>query len=82
MKILITSTSSDAKELLEKMGMLAEPSHYPNYYFYEIESLEDLFSLTDLLDEELILRIKKDNERGRDKIPNDIYVVEIYNNWK
>jgi hypothetical protein len=79
MKILITSVSGDAKEFLEKLGVLAVPSDYPNYYFYEIDSLADLFSLTDILGEELILNKKIDcPEHPRE----NYFVVQIYNDYR
>lgn len=80
MKILITSTSGDAKEYLEKMGILAEPSEYENHYFYEIDSLNDLFSLTDVLNEDLII-LKKWMDYPELARFNYV-VVEIYNDYR
>lgn len=80
MRVLITITSGDAKEALEKLGILAEPSEYPEYYYYEIQTLDDLFSLTDVLDEELVIRKKYE---GFPELPEHNHrVIEIYNDYR
>lgn len=77
MKVLITSTSGDAKELLESLGILAEPSEYPNYYFLELENLEDLLSLPLVLGREILLKEDYEYDELEGKT-----VLEIYYNDK
>lgn len=63
MKILITSNSGNTKELLEKIGILADPSEDEDYFLAEIETIEDLFGLSQVLEMELKIKFhKKTNE--------------------
>jgi hypothetical protein len=76
MKILVSSTSGDAKEILEKLGILAVPSEMeydgnepkPPIYELEIDSLEDLFHMPEIL--------------GHDLIINQLGILEIYNDYR
>lgn len=76
MKILVSSTSGDAKEILEKLGLLAKPSEMeydsndpkPPIYELEIETLEELFHMPEIL--------------GHDLIITQLGVLEIYNDYR
>lgn len=54
MKVLVQSTRGDVSEILQKLGILAEPSDVPSQYYIELETLEDLFGLSEVLDVNLL----------------------------
>ena len=70
MEMLITSTSGDAIQLLEKCGYLAQPTDQDNMYKFAVESVEELFHLVEILGHELIITGTVDKP-----------VLEIYNDY-
>ncbi len=71
MKMLITSTSGDASQLLEKCGYLANPTNENNIYEFVAENVEELFHLVEILGEEIIIRGTLDKP-----------LLEIYNDYR
>lgn len=71
MKMLITSTSEDAAQLLEKCGYLAQPTDEENVYHFLVESVEELFHLVEILGFEIIVKGTLDKP-----------MLEIYNDYR
>lgn len=69
--MLITSTSGDARQLLEKCGYLADPTDQDNVYQFIVESVEELFHLVEILGHEIIISGTLDKP-----------ILEIYNSYR
>lgn len=69
--MLITSTSGDASQLLEKCGYLAQPTNQDNMYEFVVEDVEELFHLVEILEYEIIVKGTLDKP-----------ILEIYNDYR
>lgn len=75
----MSSTSGDPKFLLETAGIDIEASPYDKKYFINLESLDDIFYLSELLGCDLIIGTDRNGVLG---LKENTPFIEIYNAYR